>query len=189
MSSNALERLYQDATLMNNDEPQYSTEELLNVDDEKSFLENMSSESKDFLLSKIQQVTLDDVDEIEEDALEELPIEEEEVNTIEEEFIEDTFEEDTFEEEVFEEEPVIEQEVEQEVKRRRGRPRKEETLQVIKEEEEEERKMPERINSLNMFMDSLARDLIQELRDKQYETRNFNREQMLVILDYLEKKI
>ena len=49
--------------------------------------------------------------------------------------------------------------------------------------------MPERINSLNMFMDSLARDLIQELRDKQYETRNFNREQMLVILDYLEKKI
>ena len=71
MSSNALERLYQDATLMNNDEPQYSTEELLNVDDEKSFLENMSSESKDFLLSKIQQVTLEDVDEIEEDALEE----------------------------------------------------------------------------------------------------------------------
>ena len=163
----ALERLYEESGALNNPAPQYSVDDLLNIDDEdNSFLNNMSSEGKETLFSKIEQVSLDD-----------------EIKEVEPNSSTDQLDNIFGREEVKEER---EEEV-QEVKRGRGRPRKDENLQANKEDEDE--KEPVKISSLDKFMDSLAKDLIQELRDKKYETRNFNREQMLVILDYLEKKI
>lgn len=159
----ALERLYEDTNSLHNDGSQYSVEDLLDMEDEGTILNRMSNESKETLFSKIEKVELDDEQAFEEPELNEEPFEEIEVEQI----------------------PEVEEV--QEVKRGRGRPRKEETVQV--KDDDEDRKLPVSISSLDKFMDSLAKDLIQELRDKKYETRNFNREQMLVILDYLEKKI
>lgn len=107
--------------------------------------------------------------------------------------IEDNKEEEIEEEETEEsEEPVVEH------KRGRGRPRKkplEETESSSKNSEPIAAKSSSNsssmkdINSLNDFMDSLAKDLINELRESNYKTRNFNKKQMNVILDYLENKI
>lgn len=99
---------------------------------------------------------------------------EEDENEIEEQ--EPVQEED--EDEQLQEEPV---EIEQ--KRGRGRPRKEETTYV--------KPQPQKpiSNKFEFFMDSLAKDLIEELKESNYRTRNFNKEQMMVILNYLEEKI
>ena len=100
--------------------------------------------------------------------------------------------EDTEEDVEEPEEPVVEQ------KRGRGRPRKkplEETTSTPKSTESSTQKTSinnaslEDIKSLNDFMDSLAKDLINELRESNYRTHNFNKKQMNVILDYLENKI
>ena len=100
--------------------------------------------------------------------------------------------EEDLEEEEEKEEPVVEQ------KRGRGRPRKkplEETTSTPKSTESSTQKTSinnaslEDIKSLNDFMDSLAKDLINELRESNYRTHNFNKKQMNVILDYLENKI
>lgn len=101
-------------------------------------------------------------------------------------------EEDSEEEEEEKEEPVVEQ------KRGRGRPRKkplEESNSTTKTTESSIQKstssniLTEDIKSLNDFMDSLAKDLINELRESNYRTHNFNKKQMDVILDYIENKI
>ena len=101
-------------------------------------------------------------------------------------------EEDSEEEEEEKEEPVVEQ------KRGRGRPRKkplEESNSTTKTTESPIQKstssniLTADIKSLNDFMDSLAKDLINELRESNYRTRNFNKKQMNVILDYIENKI
>ena len=173
MPDNALERLYSD--MNRSEESQYSIDELMEAENNSSILDIMGNESKEYLMSKIQKVELDD---FEPEKFEVQPID----NELEPK-------EPELEEELFEDlEQSQEIEEVQEVKRGRGRPRKEETVQV-KDNDDEDKKLPVSISSLDKFMDSLARDLIQELRDKKYETRNFNREQMLVILDYLEKKI
>lgn len=155
MPDNALERLY--AESLTKDEQQYSTEDLLDSEEGENFFEKMSNESKDYLMSKIQKVEL-----------EEVQLEEPEPT------VEDIFDEDEEEEEIVEE-----------PKRGRGRPRK---IQTTDDEvSTSTQNVP--ITSLNMFMDSLAKDLINELRTSNYKTRNFSREQMLVILNYLEEKI
>lgn len=117
-----------------------------------------------------------ELDNIEED---EIDNEEEELTTEDEEIKEEP------------EEPVVEH------KRGRGRPRKKplEESDSIKTSEHVIQKATvntnstEDIKSLNDFMDSLAKDLINELRESNYRTRNFNKKQMNVILDYLENKI
>ena len=113
-------------------------------------------------------------------------IEEDEIDSEEEEL---TTEDDEVKEEP--EEPVVEQ------KRGRGRPRKKPleesdsiktSAQVIQKTTVNTNSI-EDIKSLNDFMDSLAKDLINELRESNYRTHNFNKKQMNVILDYLENKI
>lgn len=117
-----------------------------------------------------------ELDNIEED---EIDSEEEELTTEDEEVKEEP------------EEPVVEQ------KRGRGRPRKKPleesdsiktSAQVIQKATVNTNSI-EDIKSLNDFMDSLAKDLINELRESNYRTHNFNKKQMNVILDYLENKI
>ena len=116
-----------------------------------------------------------------------------ELDNIEEDEIDSEEELTTEDEEVKEEpeEPVVEQ------KRGRGRPRKKPleesdsiktSAQVIQKTTVNTNSI-EDIKSLNDFMDSLAKDLINELRESNYRTHNFNKKQMNVILDYLENKI
>ena len=116
-----------------------------------------------------------------------------ELDNIEEDEIDSEEELTTEDEEVKEEpeEPVVEQ------KRGRGRPRKKPleesdsiktSAQVIQKATVNTNSI-EDIKSLNDFMDSLAKDLINELRESNYRTHNFNKKQMNVILDYLENKI
>lgn len=162
MAENALERLYADSASMN--ENKYSADDLLDAEGEENFIEKMSTESKDFLLSKIQKVELD-----------EAPIEDEEFSSIDD-FIDD----DVVEDEDDEEETIVE-----EPKRGRGRPRK----NPVEEETTSIKAQPTKVSDLDSFMDSLAKDLIEELRASNYKTRNFSQEQMLVILNYLEEKI
>lgn len=103
--------------------------------------------------------------------------------------VEETVEEEKEESEP--EEPVVEQ------KRGRGRPRKKplEETESTKPSTQTTQKISSNINStedmnsLNEFMDSLAKDLINELRESNYRTHNFNKKQMNVILDYIENKI
>lgn len=110
-----------------------------------------------------------------------------ELDDTEEEIEDEEIKEDT--EEL--EEPVVEQ------KRGRGRPRKKpleesdstKTSTQVIQKATVNTNSTEDIKSLNDFMDSLAKDLINELRESNYRTRNFNKKQMNVILDYLENKI
>jgi hypothetical protein len=156
---NALEKLYADMNREHSSTEEYSIDELLESENNQSIFDIMGDEAKNSIMSKIEKVDLDEVPEVENNNFNNVEIDAQ-VNI----------------------EP-------QEVKRGRGRPRKEETLQSSREDDNDEKRVSESIHSLDMFMDSLAKDLIQELRDKKYETRNFSREQMLVILEYIEKKI
>lgn len=172
MAKNALERLFEDAQHQSNlDESQYSIDEQLEVEDDE-FLNAMSDESKAAFLSKIQKVNLD-----EEPVEVDVPIEEE------------NYLDSTIDEENEYEEPIIEENIEEDQpKRGRGRPRKipiEEQNTVKNLETDNDIK----INSMNEFMDSLAVDLIEDLKKSNYQTRNYSKEQMLVILNYLKEKI
>ena len=163
MAENALERLYAESLSM--DEQKYTADDLLDAEGEDNFIEKMSTESKDFLMSKIQKVELDEV-----------PIEDKEFSSIDDFIDGDTVEEDEDDEQT----GVVE-----EPKRGRGRPRK-----TPIEDETPSNKVPTvKVSNLDSFMDSLAKDLIEELRVSNYKTRNFSQEQMLVILNYLEEKI
>lgn len=216
MAKDALERLFEDAMNSSNiPSSQYSLDDNLDIDDD--FLGFMGDSSKDTLLSRIQKVELDDNKNILEDdelndfneniksALDYNLVDEsnkeeekqEENNSGDNLFgkVElDTSEEDDADEEVIEEkkeeEPVVEQ------KRGRGRPRKkplEDTETVTAPSQTIQKSVSnistENLKSLNDFMDSLARDLINELRESNYRTHNFNKKQMDVILNYIENKI
>lgn len=105
--------------------------------------------------------------------------------------------------------PVMEEEEEEEVpqytepKRGRGRPKKVEFDQPVQQQQqyvksqysepihEEQLRVYSNSNSMDLssFMDSLAKDLIEELRVSNYSTRNFSHSQMLTILNYIEQKI
>ena len=162
----ALDRLYEESNSLNLENPQYSVEDLLNVgDEEETFLDKMSDKGKETLFSKIEKVELDTTSEIKE-----TPVDTEELEEVsDKDFfgdINNSMEED-------EEEKV-------EVKRGRGRPRKEETV---------EKTQTQKSSSLDIFMDSLSRDLIDDLRNKDYRIHNLTEEQMSVIFNYLESKI
>lgn len=158
-------------------------EQLEDIDDD--FMGAMSDESKNKMFDTIKKMEYRE-DESEDNEFSVNPEEEEE---------------DTQLPEMEEEEEEIPQYTEP--KRGRGRPRKIEFDQSVQQQSqpvkqqysepirEEQPRVYSNSNSMDLssFMDSLAKDLIEELRVSNYSTRNFSHSQMLTILNYIEQKI
>jgi hypothetical protein len=130
----------------------YTVDEMLEEDDDM-FLEGMSDESKSALYGRVTPKP--QVEEVTEKT-QELPIQQEEEN----------IEEDN-------EEPV------EEVKRGRGRPRKETV----------EQSTPQQDNDVSIIMDALCMSVIEDLTKENYKFMNFTKEQTMVILNYMKKKL
>ena len=130
----------------------YTVDEMLEEDDDM-FLEGMSDESKNALYGRV--VPKPHVEEVVEKT-QELPIQQEEEN----------IEEDN-------DEPV------EEVKRGRGRPRKETV----------EQSTPQQDNDVSIIMDALCMSVIEDLTKENYKFMNFTKEQTMVILNYMKKKL
>lgn len=130
----------------------YTVDEMLEEDDDM-FLEGMSDESKTALYGRV--VPKPHVEEVTEKT-QELPIQQEEEN----------IEEDN-------EEPV------EEVKRGRGRPRKETVEQPTVQQD----------NDVSIIMDALCMSVIEDLTRENYKFMNFTKEQTMVILNYMRKKL
>ena len=130
----------------------YTVDEMLEEDDDM-FLEGMSEESKTALYGRV--VPKPHVEEVVEKT-QELPIQQEEEN----------IEEDN-------EEPV------EEVKRGRGRPRKETVEQPTVQQD----------NDVSIIMDALCMSVIEDLTRENYKFMNFTEEQTMVILNYMRKKL
>lgn len=130
----------------------YTVDEMLEEDDDM-FLEGMSDESKSALYGRVTPKP--QVEEVTEKT-QELPIQQEEEN----------IEEDN-------EEPV------EEVKRGRGRPRKETV----------EQSTPQQDNDVSIIMDALCMSVIEDLTRENYKFMNFTKEQTMVILNYMKKKL
>lgn len=130
----------------------YTVDEMLEEDDDM-FLEGMSEESKTALYGRV--VPKPHVEEVVEKT-QELPIQQEEEN----------IEEDN-------EEPV------EEVKRGRGRPRKETVEQPTVQQD----------NDVSIIMDALCMSVIEDLTRENYKFMNFTKEQTMVILNYMKKKL
>lgn len=130
----------------------YTVDEMLEEDDDM-FLEGMSDESKSALYGRVTPKP--QVEEVTEKT-QELPIQQEEEN----------IEEDN-------EEPV------EEVKRGRGRPRKETVEQPTVQQD----------NDVSIIMDALCMSVIEDLTGENYKFMNFTKEQTMVILNYMRKKL
>lgn len=130
----------------------YTVDEMLEEDDDM-FLEGMSDESKSALYGRVTPKP--QVEEVTEKT-QELPIQQEEEN----------IEEDN-------EEPV------EEVKRGRGRPRKETVEQPTVQQD----------NNVSIIMDALCMSVIEDLTKENYKFMNFTKEQTMVILNYMKKKL
>ena len=130
----------------------YTVDEMLEEDDDM-FLEGMSDESKTALYGRV--VPKPHVEEVVEKT-QELPIQQEEEN----------IEEDN-------EEPI------EEVKRGRGRPRKETVEQSTIQQD----------NDVSIIMDALCMSVIEDLSKENYKFMNFTKEQTMVILNYMKKKL
>lgn len=130
----------------------YTVDEMLEEDDDM-FLEDMSDESKSALYGRVTPKP--QVEEVTEKT-QELPIQQEEEN----------IEEDN-------EEPV------EEVKRGRGRPRKETVEQPTVQQD----------NDVSIIMDALCMSVIEDLTRENYKFMNFTKEQTRVILNYMKKKL
>lgn len=130
----------------------YTVDEMLEEDDDM-FLEGMSDESKTALYGRV--VPKPHVEEVVEKT-QELPIQQEE----------EDIEEDN-------EEPV------EEVKRGRGRPRKETVEQPTVQQD----------NDVSIIMDALCMSVIEDLTKENYKFMNFTKEQTMVILNYMRKKL
>lgn len=130
----------------------YTVDEMLEEDDDM-FLGGMSDESKSALYGRVTPKP--QVEEVTEKT-QELPIQQEEEN----------IEEDN-------EEPV------EEVKRGRGRPRKETVEQPTVQQD----------NDVSIIMDALCMSVIEDLTRENYKFMNFTKEQTMVILNYMRKKL
>lgn len=130
----------------------YTVDEMLEEDDDM-FLEGMSDESKTALYGRV--VPKPHVEEVVEKT-QELPVQQEE----------ETIEEDN-------EEPV------EEVKRGRGRPRKETVEQPTVQQD----------NDVSIIMGALCMSVIEDLTRENYKFMNFTKEQTMVILNYMKKKL
>lgn len=186
MKEDALSRLMK--TNNSNNSNYTLDEQLEEVDDD--FMGAMSDESKSKMFDTIRKM------EYSEDEPET------EVEEIEDEYTQIKELED-------EETTQVQEQQYAEPKRGRGRPRKEveqsfeqpvqkqiqKPIQQMKQPvySESKQEEPPRVyyNSVDLssFMDSLAKDLIEELRVSNYSTRNFSHSQMLTILNYIEQKI
>ena len=129
----------------------YTVDEMLEEDDDV-FLEGMSDESKTALYGRV--VPKPHVEEVEK--TQELPTQQDEEENIEED-----------------NEPV------EEVKRGRGRPRKETV----------EQSTPQQDNDVSIIMDALCMSVIEDLVRENYKFMNFTKEQTMVILNYMKKKL
>ena len=129
----------------------YTVDEMLEEDDDM-FLEGMSDESKSALYGRVTPKP--QVEEVVEKT-QELPIQQEE----------EEIEEDN--------EPV------EEVKRGRGRPRKETVEQPTVQQD----------NDVSIIMDALCMSVIEDLIKENYKFMNFTKEQTMVILNYMKKKL
>lgn len=118
-------------------------------EDDDMFLEGMSEESKTALYGRVTPKP-----QVVEKT-QELPIQQEE-----------EIEEDN-------EEPV------EEVKRGRGRPRKETVEQSTVQQD----------NDVSIIMDALCMSVIEDLSKENYKFMNFTKEQTMVILNYMKKKL
>lgn len=156
-AQNAIDRLFASEQKTND----YTVDEMLEEDDDM-FLEGMSDESKSALYGRVTPKP--QVEEVTEKT-QELPIQQEEENT-EEENTEENTEEDN-------EEPV------EEVKRGRGRPRKETVEQPTVQQD----------NDVSIIMDALCMSVIEDLTRENYKFMNFTKEQTVVILNYMRKKL
>lgn len=174
MAGDALERLF-NSTLEK--EKEYSIDEQLDSiteNQEDEFLEGMSLQSKEKLMSKVmpEEIKVEDdslnkkLDEASEIDMEGINIEERKITEEELQLEEDK------------EDDVLELE-ENKPKRGRGRPpkKKEEPVQQINPS-----------NSLNTVMDMLSIDIINKLIKEEYKIYNFNNSQMLAILNYMKQK-
>lgn len=130
----------------------YTVDEMLEEDDDM-FLEGMSDESKSALYGRVTPKP--HVEEVEK--TQELQIQQEEEENIEEE----------------DNEPV------EEVKRGRGRPRKETVEQSTTQQD----------NDVSIIMDALCMSVIEDLTRENYKFMNFTKEQTMVILNYMRKKL
>lgn len=130
----------------------YTVDEMLEEDDDM-FLEGMSDESKSALYGRVTPKP-----QVEEtvEKTQELPIQQEEDEKIEED-----------------NEPV------EEVKRGRGRPRKETVEQSTTQQD----------NDVSIIMDALCMSVIEDLSRENYKFMNFTKEQTMVILNYMKKKL
>lgn len=129
----------------------YTVDEMLEEDDDM-FLEGMSDESKSALYGRVTPKP--QVEEVEK--TQELPIQQDEEENIEED-----------------NEPV------EEVKRGRGRPRKETVEQPAVQQD----------NDVSIIMDALCMSVIEDLTRENYKFMNFTKEQTMVILNYMKKKL
>ena len=148
-AQNAIDRLFASEQKTND----YTVDEMLEEDDDM-FLEGMSEESKTALYGRV--VPKPHVEEKVEKT-QELPIQQDEEENIEED----------------NEEPV------EEVKRGRGRPRKETV----------EQSTPQQDNDVSIIMDALCMSVIEDLTKENYKFMNFTKEQTMVILNYMKKKL
>lgn len=180
MKEDALSRLKRAAGATANNTTYSIDEQLEDTDDD--FIGAMSDESRDKMFGAIKMEYREDSD-----------------NESEEVEDDDKYTQEQEPEEVQEQQYIEPQYVEP--KRGRGRPPKkaeaETTTQPIKQVySEPQQEEPPRVYresspsmDLSSFMDSLAKDLIEELRVSNYSTRNFSHSQMLTILNYIEQKI
>lgn len=148
-AQNAIDRLFASEQKTND----YTVDEMLEEDDDM-FLEGMSDESKSALYGRVTPKP--QVEEVAEKT-QELPIQQEEEENIEED----------------NEEPV------EEVKRGRGRPRKETVEQPTVQQD----------NDVSIIMDALCMSVIEDLTRENYKFMNFTKEQTMVILNYMKKKL
>lgn len=189
MAKDALERLFEDAanSQANSNVSQYSIDEQLETSEEDDFFNMMSQESKDKLLQKVQKVELDEDEGSVENIIEQ-------DNTKEDEEVEKSSTDKILEEMIeYDEEPeksdISEPKKEEQPKRGRGRPRKNPPPEENSSSNNTDETNSSKLNSVSEFMDSLAKDLINDLKNSNYTTRNYSKSQMLVILEHLEKKI
>lgn len=174
MSQNALERLFNN----NNDSHREYTleEQMASAEETDDFLDSMSTESKDALMNKIQEVTIDEPDDVTyseptpEQQPYNMPIQQEPMTTA----------------------PVTPTPVQQvtsttepeekKEKPTRGRPKKhtETPVEHSNNSIEDTLFVP--------IMDQLAKDLIDDLIKNDYKISRFTTEQMKIVYDYMYNK-
>lgn len=174
MSQNALERLFNNNN--NDSHREYTLEEqMASAEETDDFLNSMSTESKDALMNKIQEVTMDEPDDV---TYSEPTPEQSYTAPIQPEPMTTTPVTPTPVQQV---ESVSEPEEKKE-KPTRGRPKKHTGAPV------EHSNNPIEDTLFVPIMDQLAKDLIDDLIKNDYKISRFTTEQMKIVYDYMYNK-